>query len=199
MSLAVCTLIFLPVPLIGTLVHECGHAGVACLLGYNPTVHFGSTDWTAAGEAMRSGSDDLAIRLGGPCMDMLVGTAGLIWLARARRDVRRDAPLGSCGWLAALMALFWSRPVFVALRLFAALATGQDFHRLDEVRLAEHFGLPVWLIASGTGMLGAAVCTVIVARYVPARTAVPFALGGVIGSLSGFAVWHGWLGPLLLP
>jgi hypothetical protein len=179
------TLVFLPLPLIGTLAHECGHAAVASLRGYNPTIHFGSTDWATAAGVPPNEGDDLAILLGGPCTDVLIGTAGLIWLAATRRNVESNAPLRPQGWSAAVMALFWSRPVFVALRLFAALA--------------EHFGLPAWLIASGTGMLGAAVCWIVVTRYIPARTSLHFALGGVIGSIAGFALWHGWLGPLLLP
>ena len=169
-SFATTALVFLPLPLIGTLVHECGHAGVARLLGCRTQIHFGSTDWATADGRLRSSANELPMHLGGPCMDMLVGTAGLIWLASARAKLPRDAPLGPVGWVAALLALFWSRPVFVALRLLAAPATRLDFQHLDEVRSASALGLPCWVIAAGTGMIGAAVCLLVVLRWPAAST-----------------------------
>src|SRR5690349_527010 len=114
-SLAQTFLVFLPLPILGTLLHEAGHFGVAWVLGRQPMLHYMSTDWRSDPSRPLGPGEDLAIALGGPCVDIIIGTVGVVWLARLRRNHRGLDAISTRAWVAALLAAFWSRPVFVAL------------------------------------------------------------------------------------
>ena len=184
---------------IGTLVHEGGHVGVARVLGYGTTLHFGSMSWAgspASADAQLERLHDLWITLGGPFCNMIIGTAGLVWLWRlARADVRRGRGVR---WFAAIVALFWSRQLFNAIGYVWHLTQGEATRNGDEVKVAMYFGWPELSVLAATGAVGLAVCVAVV-RLLPRVERRPFTIGGALGSLVGFGIWYGCVGPALLP
>lgn len=193
-------LLFLPMAAVGTLLHEAGHLTVAAALGYETELHYGSVTWWDPG-----GSEPAAhafyITLAGPLQTILFGTVGLGLLFRRRRE----AALGARGWAALLLALFWSRQVFNAGKILLGYVRGGEWARgggwpaTDEVELAEYLGWPALSLAFGSAALGLAVCSWVVFGLVPRASRRAVLLGGGLGSLAGFAIWYGVLGPRLLP
>ena len=194
----VSVLIFLPMAFVGTMVHEAGHLLVAEALGYDTCLHYGSVGWWPETERRIPDGHEIAVRLGGPVMNMLIGTIGLVWLLRLRRPAESDEPLGAKGWVATLLSLFWSRQLFNAVRALQRVMTSGEWGHSDEVLLAEHLSLPLGSLSLVTGCLALFVCGIVVVQMPRGRT-LPWLAGGLLGSLAGFVVWYGYLGPRVLP
>lgn len=188
---------FLPLPAIGTYLHELGHAAVAKAQGYGVWIDYRSMTALHPEEGPMGGGP--LVTLGGPLSTLLTGTLGLLWLIRQRRRVGRDAPLGARGWIAVALALFWSRQVWNVARSVWRVLRGGDFGRSDEVKIAEHLGLPGESISFTTAALGLAVCLAVLLWLVPRQARRPLLVGGLVGSLAGYGLWYRWLGPLVLP
>lgn len=196
-------LLFLPMAALGTLAHEAGHVGAARALGRETRLHHGSMEsWEPAGAALpreQARRREHLVTLGGPASTVLVGTLGLWWLVRLRRREGRDSPPGPAAWCATLLALFWSRQVANPLMgLAARVLRGAWPASGDEAVLARAWGLPGWLTAGVPGLLGLAACVAVVLLHPPPER-VRLVAGGVAGSVAGFALWYGLLGPWLLP
>lgn len=181
---ALAFLTFLPMATIGTLVHESGHALAALLLGSLPVLHYGSAEVPGA-----QPDPEWVFVLGGPLVNMAIGTVGLVWLGRR-----------PTAWLAPLvLALFWSRQPFdLAGMLAFRLLTGRVPTSGDEAWLGEALGIGPWPVAVVTALLGALACGWSVTR-VPVVWRVPLVAGGLLGCFTGFAAWYGWIGPWALP
>ena len=183
---------------VGTMVHEAGHLVVAEALGYETWLHYGSAGWWPETERPIPDGHMIAVSLGGPVTNMFIGTIGLVWLLRLRRRAESDEPLGAKGWAAALLSLFWSRQLFNAVRALHLVITSGEWGHSDEVRLAEHFRLPSGSLSLVLGFVALFVCVTVVVQMPRGRT-LPWLVGGLLGSLAGFAVWYGYLGPRVLP
>ncbi|MCP3919816.1 MAG: hypothetical protein GY711_30135 [bacterium] len=107
----------------------------------------------------------------------------------------REEPLGVRGWVAVLLALFWSRQLFNALVLLASSAGAAG----DEISIADQLGWPSTSLAFGTAAVGLVVCLWVAFVAVPRASRLPLLAGGGLGSLVGFAIWNLALGPWLLP
>ncbi len=191
-------LMFLPMAFVGTMVHEAGHLVVAEALGYETSLHYGSVAWWPGTERPIPDSQMIAVSLGGPMTNMLVGTIGLIWLLRLRRRAESTEPLGARGWMATLLSLFWSRQLFNAASALHLVVTSGEWGNSDEVRLAEHFRLHSGSLSLFTGLVALLVCVTVVIQMPRGKT-LPWLAGGMLGSLVGFAVWYGYFGPRVLP
>jgi hypothetical protein len=142
-------------------------------------------------------TEHLWCTLGGPISTVLVGTVGLIALARRRRRPGRQESLDALDWTLTITALFWSREVFVMLSHALGISASHR-GRSDETTIAGLLGLPLPSIPVLLGMLGLAVCITVTLRH-PRGCRLPFVLGGAAGCAVGFVAWYGWLGPHLLP
>lgn len=196
-------LLFLPMAALGTLAHEAGHVGVARALGRETRLHHGCMEsWEPPGavhtpEQVRR--RDHLVTLGGPASTVLAGTLGLLWLVHLRRREGRDSPPGPAAWCATLLALFWSRQVANPLMGLAAWALRGAWPASgDEAVLARDWGVPEAMTSGVPGLLGLAACVAVVLLHPPPERARLVA-GGVSGSVAGFALWYGLLGPWLLP
>lgn len=196
-------LLFLPMAALGTLAHEAGHVGVARALGRETRLHHGCMEsWEPPGAALAPEQlrrrEDL-VTLGGPASTALAGTLGLLWLVHLRRREGRDSPPGPLAWCATLLALFWSRQVANPLMGLAAWALRGAWPTSgDEAVLARAWGRSEWLTSGLPGLLGLAVCVAVVLLH-PPRERARLVAGGVSGSVAGFGLWYGLLGPWLLP
>lgn len=134
--------------------------------------------------------------LGGPLVNMTIGTIGLLslWALRRRSDAW-EAPQ----WCALVAALFWSRQPFILACAFGEyLVNGYVRAGGDEVRIAIYNGLPGYSLLLASGIVGAAVC-IVTLRLFPAGYRLHLLLVGTLSCIAGYALWYGLLGPLLLP
>jgi len=175
---------------VGTLTHELAHLGAYRAIGSPATLHYGSV----RAPVSLDGWEALWTVGAGPLQTVLTGTLGLILLGRVDRSRMRWQT-----WLATLTALFWSREVF---NLFSALIFyarwGRAPNQGDEVRMARILGWGDWALQIPLGLLGLVACALVL-RWLPSGWRAPVLLGGVPGSLVGFAIWMHGLGPALLP
>ena len=174
--------------MVGTLVHEAGHILVAEGLGYPATLHYGWMNHAPAPERHA-----VWILLGGPGMNMGIGTLGALLLAVWVRRGRQRLWVGAMAFLA---TLFWSRQLFNAVMWTAA---GAGTAQGDEVRLAALLGVNLGAFLVPTGVVATGFCGWACVGLVGWRRSPGLAVGGVMGSLLGFAGWYGWLGPVVLP
>jgi len=190
-------LVFLPMAAVGTQIHEWGHYGAALALGWSPELHHGSVSFGAPRVAGAYGTEGerLIATAMGPLTNMAIGTLGLGALWLRRRD-RAGESLDVGDWLATVAALFWSRQLFNLLQLLVVAGLGSGGTGGDEARIARALGLPYWGLDAVGGGLAAVVCLRVLA-WMPRP--VWFSAGAATGSLVGFALWFGWLGPVLLP
>lgn len=219
-------LLFLAVPALGTVSHELGHAAVGLAVGQDVRMHYGSCDISGGTDAelsallaahrdeIRSIPDSpiaqryiaLAERarierlwfiLGGPISTMLIGTSGLVGLMLMRRRHGYQSSLTPAGWTLTILALFWSRELFILAQHITGLAMHKP-GRSDETTIAHILGLPHSSVTIVLGVLGLSAC-LIATLWHPRERRVPFVLGGVTGCALGFILWFYWLGPWLLP
>lgn len=193
--------------ILGTLHHELGHYLVARAQGFDAQIHYGFTsiDNSCAliAEAKMNGRSEqlfncfMLNKAGGPAITILTGIIGIAGLLVLRRHAVVDAYRPKhLLWI--ILALFWSREVYMSsFCLFKYYVLGKS-SRGDEPQLLLYWGIPQWL---GLGVLFvisfslcAWVCFGLVQRH---RWQLFFY--GIAGSLAGAALWFAWLGPLLLP
>lgn len=191
--------VFLPLAFVGTMVHEAGHMSVAEALGYEAQLHYDSMSWWPELGAPPPNGHRVAVALGGPLTNMLIGTAGLAWLIRLRRHEDREARLTGRSWCASVLALFWSRQAFNAALALGRVGTSGEWRPSDELMLAAHWGLPAGSLSLGTGLVGLGVYAFVVLRLLPPSMTRSFLAGGLVGSMAGYGLWYGWLGPIVLP
>lgn len=217
--------IFLAVPAIGTITHEIGHAITGMVLGYRPTIHYGScayrggtceemsTLWESQGsKILQNPASEVALQFqalhrtcqrdrrwlaaGGPLSTILIGSVGFVWLVSVQQKRGCTRPLSASAWLGTIMALFWSREVVVLLRELAAFSP-EVVYAPDEREAALLCGLPHWVFSLGLGAIGLAVCLQVTAWH-PARRRLAFVIGGTIACSMGMGIWYGLLGPFIL-
>jgi hypothetical protein len=215
--------LFVPLVMIGTLLHEGGHIAVAQALGHKTRLFYGWADWDSLPEDLnlaveglkwkkahpdepfpqqkalermqkRESSHRLWIRAGGPVQSMSFGTLGLLWLLLLGPRGRT----GRRGWAATLLALFWSRQPFNFLFACGLWTFNGESPTTDEALIAVGLGWSPWGLLAFTGMVGLGVCVAVIALQPPERR-WHVLVAGPVGCAIGLAVWYGALGPLLLP
>lgn len=187
-------LLFLPMAAVGTITHEAGHWLAAEWWGEGASLHYG---WIGVGDVPPEASP--FIILAGPLQTMLTGSGGFVWLWRLKRQEALTPPLSISAWAAVLLTLFWSRPVFNALAaLIWRLMGGELSLSGDEFALAAYWHLPEWSLLLSTGMVGFMVCLLVI-YWFPAPFRKHLLIAGSSGSLLGFWLWYGVIGPVLLP
>jgi hypothetical protein len=189
--------IFLPMPAIGTLLHELGHIAAARLLGFSTIYHFASTEWVGRDPTERESVLMVAV---GPLSTLAIGTIGFLAFVALRRRRKPDTPLGLAGWIAMLAAFFWSREIANGtIALGSWFAGHYDKTAGDEGYLAQAFGVSEWLTLGVPALLALIVDALVVFRFQPEGQTKPLFVAGLAGSLAGCALWYLLLGPILLP
>ena len=190
--MAIAFLWFLPIAAIGTVSHELGHVAAHRVVGYSAVLHYATTEWS---EPPQTALDLGIASAGGPLQTIVTGTLGLLalWWFRKRRVMDWKT------WIATLAALFWSRELFNLLKgLLDFALSGYGPTIGDEYQLAAMLGWWRWSIQLPLGVIGLGVCCLVV-KWTPTDWRIPLIVGGIAGSLVGFAIWMKLLGPILLP
>lgn len=191
--------------IVGTLLHECGHALASIYFGFHPTMHYAychtvsTEDWIMikAGlleyEAYPQG---VWIALGGPLQTILTGFTGLTGLLVLNRRAEVDAWKGKhLFWI--VLTFFHSREVFNVLTSMFSINTGR--HSMgDETGLFYYWDIDQsvghWTVMLISGLILAYTTFFLVKKH-----HWQLILFGAAGSLCGGFVWLLWLGPLVLP
>ena len=220
---------FILFTIIGTLTHEFGHFIVGRYLGYNSTIHYGSTRWGVNPnldnkmeaiyqrnkEAIQS-QKDYAEKL-----QMLklfkIDTDYHYWMTLG--GPFQTMLTGSTGlllivlirkrhrfasklshWLCLFLALFWLRqPTNLISWILSKPFNGRTSMNADEVKLAKYLELPLGSIIWITGIMGLLIGGFTILKFVPKDKLMTFCIIGFLGGISGFILWLKILGPIILP
>jgi len=192
---------FIAATVIGTLTHELGHYLVAESLGYDATLHYGSTGWQPANpEQAVNSSDGFWILIGGPLETMLTGTIGLVLLFSSRKLFDNVTKLSFGQWFSIFISLFWLRQLANLVGgLGLYFVNGTISSHSDEIRVAKYLQLPDLSISILTAMIGAIVLAVIIFKFVPNKQRLTFIASGLASGLTGYYLWLVLLGKYLMP
>ncbi|WP_299888834.1 hypothetical protein [uncultured Lacinutrix sp.] len=145
-----------------------------------------------------SAKHSFLITLGGPVQTVLTSVFGLLILYYRKSKKRPNFNIWD--WLGVFMSLFILREVFNTLSsLFKRFFYNTiDFYG-DEFRISRYLDLNQWIIPIITCLIGLAISSHIIFKVIPKQYRFSFIIGGLIGGISGFAIWFGFLGKLILP
>lgn len=189
--------VFLPAAAVGTVGHELGHWLAAWVQGCDPVLHFASVSPHCPLSA-----PDRVEWLGlaaGPVSTLLCGSVGMLGLHRWRR---RSVLVDFKGLAWTVLALFWCRPLFNTGVQLGSVALGlvpsERLQHSDEGRLSIAMGWPAMTLSWVCSVLALGVI-IWTTRQMPPDLRGSWAAGALSGSLVGFALWMGVLGPAWMP
>jgi hypothetical protein len=138
------------------------------------------------------------ITFGGPAQTLLTGFLGLFILFY--RKSKRKEFFVFLDWLGVFLALFVLREVFnFVSALFYTVVYGPNDFPGDEFQLSEYFELNQWVLPAIGMLIGLLISLYVIFRIIPLKYRFTFIIAGLVGGLTGFAIWFEALGPLLLP
>ncbi len=186
-------LIYLPIPMIGTLLHELGHYLVALSYGYNSQIHYAFCTYDNKGNY-----DPVAaffITLGGPVATWMQSLVPFFIMAvyyRKEKRMQFKDDLPPLYIVLLCLSTFCSRFVFNAGKGLISNPGG------DEAVIALALGLPAGLIL----YLFAFIATIMLfymLYMIPKNFRLPLVFGAISGAILGYYIWYVHLGPLILP
>jgi hypothetical protein len=192
---------FIAATIIGTLSHELGHYVVAKYQGYDARINYSATviESPDPNNPVVPGNP-IAVTLGGPVQTMLAGTIGLALLFFYRKSFYQCDNLSFGQWLLIFLSLFWLRQnANFCTWLGGYFINGSISSRTDEIRIANHFGLPAWSIILPTAIVGAFTLALVTFKFVPARHRTTFLSAGLLGGIVGYYFWLIQFGKFILP
>jgi len=143
--------------------------------------------------------DSFWIILGGPLETILTGYIGFMLLLVFRKRYIKSDQVHFNGWALIFMSLFWLRQVAnLFMAVMSLLLKGQPSQRGDEMRLANHLGINIWIIQIVTGLLGIGIL-VFVLRFLPKTVILTFLISGLIGGILGYYLWLIKFGQYIMP
>ena len=190
-------LVFVPMPALGTFIHELSHYSVATAVGFDATLHYRSTTWETP--IPSSEMAELLVVLAGPLVGITIGTFGLCWLVSLDRRGHLIPASTKRGWVPFLLTLFWARQVFTAIFALLKSVVSGGWTLTDETIACLMLGLPLWVLPAILGGFGVAVCVRGVRLFVPVPNRALFLAGALVGCGAGWVLWMHVLGPWLLP
>lgn len=185
-------LIFLTVPIIGTLLHEVGHYLVAIGFGCDSVIHY---SFCTYGCDYYNPVQSIIITMGGPIATWLQSLIPFSFLVfhykkEERKEFKNDLP-----------------PLFVILLCFATFCSRFIFNAVggffrgfqgDEGKISRFYGL-----YPGTIILISAAIALLILFYllymIPKQFRFTLIFGAVAGAILGYYLWYYQLGELLLP
>lgn len=183
-------IIFLFMPMIGTLIHEFGHFTVAKWIGMGPRLHYGSCTYSYLNQRI-SQSSIFWLNASGPILTILIGSVGFIsqFMGTPKQSIYLT--------LNKILALFWIRE-FLIFIVFAVLYYFNIIWSGDETRCSNALGINPTLSISLLGILGLFICVYTLFFYSKLDRR-EFIFGAVVGSIAGGWGWFSKIGPILLP
>tara|TARA_B100001146_G_C16121572_1_gene408265 strand:- start:124 stop:822 length:699 start_codon:yes stop_codon:yes gene_type:complete len=146
----------------------------------------------------RNPSRSILITIGGPLQTILTSIIGLFMLYF--RKSKHKSEFKVLDWLGVFLALFILREVFNGVQGLLVEVFGKvEFYAGDEFGISKYLGWNVWALPSIMMIIGTAVSVYIIFKVISIQYRFSFILAGLVGGLSGFAIWFGYLGPILLP
>ena len=146
----------------------------------------------------RNPSRSILITIGGPLQTILTSIIGLFMLYF--RKSKHKSEFKVLDWLGVFLALFILREVFNGVQGLLVEVFGKvEFYAGDEFGISKYLGWNIWALPSIMMIIGTAVSLYVIFKVIPIRYRLSFILAGLVGGLSGFAIWFGYLGPILLP
>ena len=138
------------------------------------------------------------ITMGGPLQTIFTSVMGLFILHF--RKSKYQSKFRFLDWLGVFLSLFILREVFNACHgLITELFSEIQFYAGDEFNISNYFGWNVWTLPLIMMIIGTGVSLYVIFKVIPISDRFSFILAGLIGGLSGFAIWFGYFGPILLP
>jgi hypothetical protein len=190
---------FIIATIVGTLSHEFGHYFVAKLFGFDCRINFASTQFTNGYMTVNS-SQSFWILAGGPLETIFTGSLGVLLLFIYRSSFQNSDKLNFRQWVIVYISLFWLRPVAnFFVWVISYLFTGQLSERSDEIRIANQFNLPIWLVSALSAAFGIMVLTLVIFKFIPQKQRITFMAAGLVGGISGYIFWLILIGPIIMP
>jgi hypothetical protein len=138
------------------------------------------------------------IILGGPAQTILASLLGLCILFYRKSKSKEYFVI--LDWLGVFLALFSLREVFnFVMGLYSNLIYGTTNFHGDEFRLSRFLGINEWVVPTIVFILGSLISFYVIFRVIPIRYRFTFLISGLVGGVSGFAIWFGFFGKLVLP
>ena len=192
---------FILFTIIGTVSHEFGHFIVAEMMGYDATIHYGSTSISNPIDYHQvSNLSPTLITIGGPVQTILTGTFGLLILWLNRKSFNPSVDITLFQWIFIFLSLFWLRfPANLVTWIIGFIRSGRFGQRGDEISIARYFRLPDWSVVVSTAMIGFLVLAIIIFKYIPQHQRLTFILSGLVGGIAGYILWLYMIGKSILP
>jgi len=139
---------------------------------------------------------ELLITIGGPAQTLLTSFMGLLILFLRRKKWKEQFKL--VDWLAVFMSLFALREVFNFVQVsYSSLFNSESNFHGDEFRISRDLGFNEWVIPIITLILGLVISCYVIFKIIPIKYRFSFIVSGLVGGISGFAIWFGFLGETL--
>lgn len=220
------SLCFVFLTIFGTLSHELGHIVVAKFLNYDTVLHFSSTEWNSEIKEnivkfyLKNQSlvehrqsflnstlyykkldklyyDEFLIVLGGVILTTVVGTVSFLLLIYFKNKKVSKIQF----WSLVFLSLFWSRQIFNLFKgiLQHNLKKSNSLFWGDELKIASYLNLYEGTLSIVLALIAFAIIAFIVFKVIPLRHRLSFIIAAFTGSLIGYILWMGIIGPFFLP
>ncbi|WP_458626258.1 hypothetical protein [Winogradskyella sp. PC D3.3] len=139
---------------------------------------------------------ELLITIGGPAQTLLTSFIGLLILFFRRKKSKDQFIV--VDWLAVFMSLFALREVFNFVQVsYSALFNSESNFNADEFKISRYLGFNEWIIPVISLIIGLTISIYVIFKIIPIKYRFSFIVSGLVGGISGFAIWFGFLGELL--
>jgi hypothetical protein len=189
-------IIFLPVPIIGTLLHEVGHYLVAIIYGYEAEISYAYTSSTIN----RNTEPEMYFKyiLGGPISTwILSGIPFIILLVYYNKDKRKSVEFSEklpVGYLFLVgLTSICGRFIFNA---GGYLWTHSQ--SIDESKMANYLGIYPDIFIYGFAFIAWTILLIII-NITPKKHKAPLFFGAILGAVVSYFLWYELLGPFIMP
>ncbi|WP_179018911.1 hypothetical protein [Winogradskyella forsetii] len=142
-------------------------------------------------------SNEFWITIGGPVQTILTSFLGLLILY-VRRKIWMHG-FKTVDWLFVFMSLFAIREVFNFINaLYSSIMYSESNFHGDEFRISRYLEYNEWVVPTLTMILGLLISCYVIFKVIPLKYRFTFIISGIIGGITGYAIWFGFLGELLL-
>jgi hypothetical protein len=188
-------ILFMFIPIVGTISHELGHVWMAKILGYHTQLHYGSMDWhnETYTDLTAPAMHRFLVAIAGPVITWLIALVGFLLVRRTANPIQK--------WLGLSLAFFAFRNTanLIMLIIHKITGLGHGIAGGDEYRLSVMMGMPYAMLDVVMGMIGYFVCFGLYDQFIPKPDRKLFKRVFIGGCVAGVALWFYLLGPLLLP
>ena len=144
--------------------------------------------------------DDTIIGLSALLTNILIGTIGFFFLFIYRHRLEKQNELKAHQWLMVFLSLWWLSMAAVFVTWIFPHILNVSFAWGNPLSYLAHycFHIPAWLLVIPLGILGFAIPTIVVFKFIPPLQRLTFITSGFVGCISGYVLWFIILGPRIL-